>query len=103
MTRRPTTADLPGYVEVVGGDLADPASLGDALRDVDRVFAVSTGPAGPVQDRDLAVAAAKAGADRNRHHPGAGVGVPDRELSRLLATTPRTFRAWVRDHAAFAR
>jgi uncharacterized protein YbjT (DUF2867 family) len=64
MTRRPATADLPGSVEVVGGDLDDPASLEDALRDVDRVFAVSTGPAGPVQDRDLAVAAAKAGASR---------------------------------------
>jgi uncharacterized protein YbjT (DUF2867 family) len=33
-----------------------------------------------------------------------GVGIPDRELIPLLDTTPRTFRAWVRDHvAAFAR
>ncbi|MDT7743220.1 MAG: hypothetical protein QOE59_2298 [Actinomycetota bacterium] len=28
-----------------------------------------------------------------------GVGIPDRALSRLLDTPPRTFRAWVRDHA----
>ncbi len=64
LTRRPATAALPRDVEVVGGDLGDPASLEDALRGVDRVFAVSTGPDGPAQDRDLAAAAAKAGASR---------------------------------------
>ncbi len=64
MTRRPGTADLPDHVEVVGGDLDDPDSLEDAVRDVDRVLLVSTGPDGPVQDRNLAVAAAKAGVGR---------------------------------------
>jgi uncharacterized protein YbjT (DUF2867 family) len=62
LTRRPVTADLPGYVEVVGGDLDDPRSLEDAVRGVDRVFLVSTGSEGPAQDRALATAAAKAGA-----------------------------------------
>jgi (4-alkanoyl-5-oxo-2,5-dihydrofuran-3-yl)methyl phosphate reductase len=62
MTRRPATAGLPAYVEVVAGDLDDPPSLEDAVRDADRVVAVSTGPGGPAQDRALALAAAKAGA-----------------------------------------
>ncbi|MCD2196953.1 NAD(P)H-binding protein [Actinomycetospora endophytica] len=64
MTRRPDSAALPAHVEVVAGDLDDPDSLTDAVRDVDRVFLVSTGPDGPVQDRNLATAAAKAGAAR---------------------------------------
>ena len=62
LTRRPGHAGLPPHVEVVGGDLDDPDSLEDAVRGVDRVFLVSTGPDGPVQDRTLAEAAAKAGA-----------------------------------------
>ena len=42
---------------------------------------------------------AKAAASRE---PGSAV--PDRDLSGLLGAAPRTFRAWVRDHAAaFAR
>jgi uncharacterized protein YbjT (DUF2867 family) len=64
LTRRPASAGLPEPVEVVAGDLDDPDSLEDAVRDVDRVFAVSTGPGGPDQDRTLALAAAKAGASR---------------------------------------
>jgi (4-alkanoyl-5-oxo-2,5-dihydrofuran-3-yl)methyl phosphate reductase len=61
MTRRPESADLPAHVEVVGGDLGDPASLGKALVGVDRVFLLSSGPEGPAQDRNLVAAAQEAG------------------------------------------
>lgn len=64
MTRRPDAAGLPPHVEVVAGDLHDPRSLEDAVRDADQVFLVSTGPDGPIQDRNVAAAAAKAGASR---------------------------------------
>jgi (4-alkanoyl-5-oxo-2,5-dihydrofuran-3-yl)methyl phosphate reductase len=63
MTRRPHTAGLPAQVEVVAGDLDDPRSLEDAVRDVDRVFLLSAGPDGPSQDHHLATVAAKAGVD----------------------------------------
>ncbi len=38
LTRDPSSARLPGGVEVVGGDLAEPGGLGVALRGVDAVF-----------------------------------------------------------------
>lgn len=38
LTRDPAKADLPGGVEAVRGDLADPASLGPALEGVDTAF-----------------------------------------------------------------
>jgi len=38
LVRNPDTADLPSGVEVVPGNLADPASLDSALADVDSVF-----------------------------------------------------------------
>jgi uncharacterized protein YbjT (DUF2867 family) len=44
LTRHPETAALPPQVQVVGGDLATPASLGSALQDVRAVFLVWTLP-----------------------------------------------------------
>ncbi|MFC7642136.1 SDR family oxidoreductase [Streptosporangium lutulentum] len=38
LTRDPAAARLPTGVEVARGDLADPATLGDALRGVERMF-----------------------------------------------------------------
>jgi len=40
LTRHPAGADLPDDVEVVGGDLSEPASLDEALNGVDGVFLV---------------------------------------------------------------
>ena len=45
LTRSPETAALPNDVEVVRGDLADPASLGAALDGVDAVFLMILFPA----------------------------------------------------------
>lgn len=44
VTRNRDSADLPGNVEVVEGDLAAPASLEKALQGVDTVFLVWTAP-----------------------------------------------------------
>ncbi|MFX0576105.1 NAD(P)H-binding protein [Nocardia nepalensis] len=60
-TRRPETAGLPESVEVVRADLGDPDSLGPAMRGVDRVFLLSSGPEIPSHDANLAQAAARAG------------------------------------------
>lgn len=45
LSRRPETADLPDGVEVVGGDVCEPASLVPALAGVDRVYLFTGGPA----------------------------------------------------------
>jgi uncharacterized protein YbjT (DUF2867 family) len=44
LTRRPEEASLPAGAEVVAGDFTAPASLEDALREVDAVFLVWTAP-----------------------------------------------------------
>ncbi len=62
MTRHPDTVDLPRGVEVVGADLADPASLQRAMDGIEKVFLLSAGPDGPRHDTNLATAAARAGA-----------------------------------------
>jgi uncharacterized protein YbjT (DUF2867 family) len=40
LTRHPETADLPGGVDVAGGDLSDPATLDAAVKGVDALFLV---------------------------------------------------------------
>ena len=40
LTRHPDAAGVPGAVEVVGGDLLDPGTLGPALKGVDAVFLI---------------------------------------------------------------
>ena len=40
LTRSPDAARLPGDVDVVGGDLSEPATLASALRGIDAVFLV---------------------------------------------------------------
>jgi (4-alkanoyl-5-oxo-2,5-dihydrofuran-3-yl)methyl phosphate reductase len=61
LTRRPQSADLPGEVEVVGGDLDDPSSLPAAMPGVDRVFMLSDGTRLGQRDANLAAASADAG------------------------------------------
>ncbi len=48
MTRNPDAADLPSGVEVVRGDLTDPASLDRCLEGIEAVFLVWTAPAAAV-------------------------------------------------------
>jgi len=48
MSRNPDSAGLPPEVEVVGGDLALPATLDQCLDGVDSVFLVWTAPAAAV-------------------------------------------------------
>ncbi|MGW0640205.1 NAD(P)H-binding protein [Nocardia salmonicida] len=60
LTRRPADASLPDAVDVVAGDLGDPVSVASALRGVDRVFLLSTGPDIPVHDRNVVRAAVSA-------------------------------------------
>ncbi|WP_280429605.1 SDR family oxidoreductase, partial [Nocardia brasiliensis] len=59
VTRRPESARLPAAVEVVRAELGDAAAVSAAMRDVDRVFLLSTGPAIP--EHDAAVAGAGGG------------------------------------------
>jgi uncharacterized protein YbjT (DUF2867 family) len=62
MTRDPAKAAFPAGVEVATGDLDRPDSLDAALDGVEKVFVLPPGygPDGPVQERDLAAAAARA-------------------------------------------
>jgi uncharacterized protein YbjT (DUF2867 family) len=60
LTRRPTAAGLPDAVHVVTGDLGDRADIARALRGVDRVFLLSTGPDIPAHDTNLIQEAARA-------------------------------------------
>jgi (4-alkanoyl-5-oxo-2,5-dihydrofuran-3-yl)methyl phosphate reductase len=64
VTRRPDEARLPDAVEVMRADLDDPDSLVPAVRDVDAVFLLSTGPDLPRHDAHVAKAAAHAGVGR---------------------------------------
>lgn len=50
LSRNPQAAELPSSVEVVVGDLTVPASLEDALRDVETVFLVWTAPPATVAE-----------------------------------------------------
>ncbi|WP_029902110.1 NAD(P)H-binding protein [Nocardia brasiliensis] len=61
VTRRPESARLPAAVEVVRAELSDSAAVAVAMRDVHRVFLLSTGPAIPEHDATVAGAAAAAG------------------------------------------
>ncbi|GAA5094959.1 NAD(P)H-binding protein [Nocardia iowensis] len=61
LTRRPAAAKLPDVVDVVAGDLSKPADIAAALRGVDRVFLLSTGPDIPTHDANLIREAARAG------------------------------------------
>jgi (4-alkanoyl-5-oxo-2,5-dihydrofuran-3-yl)methyl phosphate reductase len=51
-------------VDVFVGDLSDPASLRDALEEVDSLFLLSTGPQIPAQDQGAAMVAKAAGVQR---------------------------------------
>jgi uncharacterized protein YbjT (DUF2867 family) len=65
MTRRPRDVRMPDGVEVVYGDAADPAGLGDAFHGIDRAFLMTAQPIGsaprPTHDINLAAAARRAG------------------------------------------
>ncbi|MFI7002848.1 NAD(P)H-binding protein [Nocardia sp. NPDC050175] len=63
-SRQPADAQLPADVEVVRADLGDPSQMAAAMRGVDRVFLLSTGPAIPEHDAIVARAAADAGVER---------------------------------------
>ncbi|WP_405161033.1 NAD(P)H-binding protein [Nocardia sp. NBC_01499] len=63
-SRHPAAAQLPADVEVVQADLGDPTRMAAAMRDADRVFLLSTGPAIPEHDAVVARAAAEAGIAR---------------------------------------
>lgn len=60
MTRRPHEADLPAAVEVVAGDLTDPATLGAALAGVDRMYLFPV----PATAREVAELARRSGIER---------------------------------------
>lgn len=64
LVRRPETAGLPAGVEVVRGDLGEPESLVPALRGVESVFLLSSGPELPKHDANIAAAAADSGVSR---------------------------------------
>jgi uncharacterized protein YbjT (DUF2867 family) len=64
LTRDPGRARLPPRVDVVEGDFYDVETLTPAMRGVDRVFLVSSGPDTAAHDANVAHAAAKAGARR---------------------------------------
>ncbi|MFG2041500.1 NAD(P)H-binding protein [Dactylosporangium sp. NPDC048998] len=61
LTRDPARAGLPADVEVVAGDLGDPATLPAATSGVRQAFVLSIGPDKAGHDRNLARAAAAAG------------------------------------------
>lgn len=58
---RRAVANLPDAVDVVPGDLNDRSSIAAALRGVDRVFLLSTGPDIPVHDANVVLEATRAG------------------------------------------
>lgn len=61
LTRDPSRARLGEDVEVVGGDLGDPATLPSVVEGVDQVFLMSLGHYKLTYDANLARAAARAG------------------------------------------
>jgi uncharacterized protein YbjT (DUF2867 family) len=60
LTRTPAAANLPDDIEVVGGDLEDPASLAGVFDDVDRMYLFSIGHTA----REVVAAAKQAGVRR---------------------------------------
>jgi uncharacterized protein YbjT (DUF2867 family) len=60
LTRKPSAADLPDGVEVVGGDLTDPPSLGASLTGVETMYLFPVGRTA----RDVVAAAKRAGVRR---------------------------------------
>jgi uncharacterized protein YbjT (DUF2867 family) len=60
LTRTPSTAGISDGVEVVGGDLTDPSTLGPALDGVDRMYLFPVGRTA----RDVVAAARRAGVRR---------------------------------------
>ena len=60
LTRRPSAANLPDGVEVVGGDLTDPTSLEPSLRGVERMYLFSVGRTA----RDVVAVAKRSGVRR---------------------------------------
>ncbi|WP_020668123.1 NAD(P)H-binding protein [Amycolatopsis nigrescens] len=66
LTRDPAKARFDPEVDVVRGDLDDPATLPAALKGVDAVFVLTSGHGGdgPAQEANLAAAATAAGAAR---------------------------------------
>ena len=79
LSRTPEHARLPAGVEVVAGDLGQPATLGAALAGVEQVFLLSGGPEGPSHDTNLIGAARQAGVARvvTLSVLGAGYGADD--------------------------
>lgn len=67
-------AVVPRDVEVVQGDLGDPQTLDAALRGVERIFSLSTGPDLGVHEANLATAAKRAGSSRVVKLSVAGAG-----------------------------
>jgi uncharacterized protein YbjT (DUF2867 family) len=61
LTRNPRTAGFPAGVEVVGGDLAAPETLDDAVQDVEAVFLVWVAP---LASAGRAIARIASGAER---------------------------------------
>ncbi|HWZ98940.1 MAG TPA: SDR family oxidoreductase [Candidatus Dormibacteraeota bacterium] len=61
MTRNPAKAKLDSRVELVKGDFEDPASLSAAVKAVERVFSLTTGPQTGQHEKNLAQAGKSAG------------------------------------------
>src|SRR5579859_1096854 len=64
MSRSPGAVPVPRVVETVAADLGDPGTLGVALRGVERVFVLASGPDRLAHERNLVAAARLAGAAR---------------------------------------
>jgi len=62
MTRDAAKARFDGKVEVVVGNFEEPGTLDAAVAGVERVFSLTFGPQTAMQEKNLAVAAKKAGA-----------------------------------------
>jgi uncharacterized protein YbjT (DUF2867 family) len=97
LARSPEDAKLPAEVEVVAGDLTEPASLDASLRGVDSAFVVWTAPlaaAAPAIDRIAAAAPSRVvflSAPINTPHPFFQQPNPMRdlmaEIERLIAAS----------------
>ncbi len=79
MTRHPDTAELPDGVEIVGGDLDDPDSLGPAFDGCERVFVASNGN---VTQHDTSAARAARAARARQLVKLSVVGAEDPERGR---------------------
>jgi uncharacterized protein YbjT (DUF2867 family) len=76
LTRDPAKAKFDKAVEVVAGDLDQPASLDKAAAGADAVFILATGPKLPVHTANAVAAAKKAGAKRLVKLSVLGAGQP---------------------------